>query len=83
MAILDVYLDIPDNYVKSIQDIYKMIVVLGVVQLLIYYSKPSKDFFLQAFTQIPMNDHFMTLIIYFMIGIISYYLVAEKILMFY
>ncbi len=60
-----------------------MIVVLGVVQLLIYYSKPSKDFFLQAFTQIPMNDHFMTLIIYFMIGIISYYLVAEKILMFY
>jgi hypothetical protein len=83
MAILDIYLGIDNDYIKLINDIYKVVVILIIFQLLIYFSHPDKNMISNALTGYLLNDHFMELLIYIIIGICAYYLVFDKIISFY
>ncbi len=80
MALFDLYLDLPEDYIKTIQDIYKYLVILVVFQVLYHYSYPSKNILISALQGAPLNDEFMSLVLFVMIGVAAYYLVAEKFL---
>lgn len=78
MAIYNLYLD--KDYVSLVKDLYKTIVILIIFQILVYYSKSQKNILNTALTGTLLNDEFLTLVIFILIGISAYYLVFEKIL---
>lgn len=80
MAIINLYLDFDKDYINLINDIYKIIVVLIVFQVLMHYSNVSKNILNSALTGALLNDEFMTLLIFIIIGISSYYLIFDKVL---
>ena len=83
MAIFDIYLDIDKDYIKIINDIYKISVILIIFQLIISLSSSNKNIINNSLNGSIMNDDFMTLLIYIIISILGYYLVFEKIINFY
>ena len=80
MAIINLYLDFDKDYINLINDIYKIIVVLVVFQVLMHYSNVPKNILNSALTGALLNDEFMTLLIFIIIGISSYYLIFDKVL---
>ena len=80
MAIINLYLDFDKDYINLINDIYKIIVVLIVFQVLMHYSNVPKTILNSALTGALLNDEFMTLLIFVIIGISSYYLIFDKVL---
>ena len=80
MAIINLYLDFDKDYINLINDIYKIIVVLIVFQVLMHYSNVPKNILNSALTGALLNDEFMTLLIFIIIGISSYYLIFDKVL---
>jgi len=80
MAIINLYLDFDKDYINLINDIYKIIVILIVFQILMHYSNVSKNILNSALTGSLLNDEFMTLLIFIIIGISSYYLIFDKVL---
>lgn len=82
MALFDIYLDLQPEYVQSIQDIYKFTVIFVVFQVLYHYSFPNKNVLQSALSGSPLNDEFATLVIFLMIGILAYHLVASRVIAF-
>ena len=82
MAIFNINLNIEDEYIVLIKDIYKVIVILIVLQIIIYYSTSSKNILNNALTGCILNDDFMTFLIYIIISICAYYLVFDKLISF-
>jgi hypothetical protein len=82
MAIIDIYLDIDKEYINLIKDIYKVLVILIIFQLLIYSSMAPKNIINSALSGSLLNDDFMTLLIFIVIGISSYYLIFDKLISF-
>ena len=80
MAIFNIYLDLDKDYINLIKDIYKVLVVFIVFQVLMHYSNVSKNILNSALTGALLNDEFMTLLIFVIIGVISYYLIFDKVL---
>lgn len=80
MAIVDIYLDLEKNYINLINDIYKIIIIFIIFQILVHYSGNSKNLINSALSGSILNDDFMLLLIYIIIGISAYYLVFDKIL---
>jgi hypothetical protein len=80
MAIINLYLDFDKDYINLINDIYKIIVVLIVFQVLMHYSNVPKNILNSALTGALLNDEFMTLLIFIIIGVSSYYLIFDKVL---
>ena len=80
MAIFNINLDLDKDYILLLKDIYKILVVLIVFQLLVYSSGMQKNIINSALTGYLMNDEFMMLLIFVIMGICSYYLVFDKIL---
>ena len=80
MAIINLYLDFDKDYINLINDIYKIIVVLIVFQVLMHYSNVPKNILNSALTGSLLNDEFMTLLIFIIIGVSSYYLIFDKVL---
>ena len=80
MAIFNLQLDFDKDYINLINDIYKILVILIIFQLLIYYSGSGKNIISSALTGFIMNDEFMTLLIYVVISISAYYLIFDKVL---
>jgi hypothetical protein len=80
MAIYNLYLDLDKDYICLIKDMYKIIVILVVFQMLIYFSNSQKNIINSALTGFIMNDEFMTLLIYALISVSAYYLIFDKVL---
>ena len=80
MAIYNLYLDLDKDYICLIKDMYKIIVILVVFQMLIYFSHSQKNIINSALTGFIMNDEFMTLLIYALISVSAYYLIFDKVL---
>ena len=78
MALINLHLNIDDEYKKLLQDLYKLIVILCVFQAMIYYSD-SKNLLNNSLNGELLNDDLLILIIYIMIALSSYYFVFEKI----
>jgi hypothetical protein len=79
MAIFNIYLDLDKDYINLIKDIYKILVILIIFQVLIFYSGASKNIINSALTGSLLNDEFMSLLIFVIIGMSSYYLVFDKV----
>jgi len=71
MAIINLYLDFDKDYINLINDIYKIIVVLVVFQVLMHYSNVPKNILNSALTGALLNDEFMSLLIFIIIGILQ------------
>ena len=80
MAIYNVYLDLDSNYICLIKDIYKILVILIVFQVLVHYSNCSKNIINTALTGGLLNDEFMGLLLFVIIGFAAYHLVFERVL---
>jgi hypothetical protein len=80
MAILNLYLDLDKEYIQLIRDLYKIIVILIIFQIIMYYSNSNKNILLNAFSGNLLNDDFMTILIYIIISISAYYLIFDKVL---
>ena len=80
MAIFNIYLYLDKDYINLIKDIYKILVILIIFQVLIFYSGASKNIINSALTGSLLNDEFMSLLIFIIIGISSYYLVFDKVI---
>ena len=80
MAIYNIYLDLENDYINLIKDSYKTVVILVIFQMLVHYSGSQKNIINSALTGTLLNDDFMTLLLYVLIGILAYYLVFDKVL---
>jgi uncharacterized membrane protein YesL len=80
MAIYNIYLDLENDYINLIKDCYKVIVILVVFQALVHYSGAQKNILNTALTGSLLNDEFITLLFFVLIGISSYYLIFDKLL---
>lgn len=80
MAIFNFYLDLDKEYISLIKDIYKIIVILIVFQIILYFSKCDKNIINSALSGNILNDNFMLLLIYVIIAMSSYYLVFDKLI---
>lgn len=79
MAILNIYLDIDEEYVNLVKDIYKVLVILVVFQILVSFST-QKNIVNNALTGSLLNDDFMILLIFAIISMSSYYLIFDRLL---
>ena len=82
MAILNIYLNIDNEYINLIKDIYKVLVILIVFQILVSLStqKNQKNIITIALTGCLLNDDFMIILIFAIISISSYYLIFDRLL---
>lgn len=80
MAIYNIYLDLENDYINLIKDCYKVIIILVVFQALVHYSGAQKNILNTALTGSLLNDEFITLLFFVLIGISSYYLIFDKLL---
>jgi hypothetical protein len=80
MAIFNFYLDLDKEYISLIKDIYKVVVILIVFQIILSFSKHDVNIVSKALTGSVLNDYFMTLLIYAIVSISSYYLIFEKLI---
>ena len=78
MAIFNFYLDLDKEYIQLIKDIYKVLVILIVFQIVLYFSNSEKNIINSALTGNILNDQFITLLIYIIISISSYYLIFDR-----
>ena len=83
MAIIDIYLDIDKEYLNLIKDIYKILIILIVFQLLTSSSNLQKNIVNNALTGYLLNDDFMTLLIFIVISVSAYYMIFDKLINFY
>jgi hypothetical protein len=80
MAIINLHLDINENYKTYINDIYKLFTILIIIQILLNLLEINKDFFYNALSGSILNDDLVTLLFVIILGISSYYLIFNKIL---
>jgi hypothetical protein len=78
MALINLHLNIDEEYKKLLQDLYKLIVIVCVFQAMIYYSD-NINLLNHSLNGELLNDDLLVLIIYIMIALSSYYFVFEKI----
>ena len=79
MALINIYLDLDSNYKEFLNDSYKIIVIMLVIQLMVHYSNDNKNLLTNALTGDLWNDNLFLIILYVLIGVCSYYFVFEKI----
>jgi len=80
MAIYNLYLDLENDYINLIKDIYKTLIILIVFQGILYYGNVQKNIVSSALTGHLLNDEFMMLLMVVIISFSAYYLVFERIL---
>ena len=80
MAIINLHLNINENYKTYINDIYKLFTILIVIQILFHLLEINKDFLHNALSGSILNDDLVTLLFVIILGISSYYLIFNKIL---
>lgn len=80
MAIINLHLDLDENYKNFIKDVYKIFVILLVIQLILNQMNLPKDFLFNAINGDILNDSILALLIVIIIGVSAYYLIFNKLL---
>lgn len=80
MAIINLNLDMNEEYKKYIKEMYKIIVVLVVTQIIFYCMKPDKNFLDQVISGGLINDELLILIIVILIALSTYHFIFEPLL---
>ena len=81
MALINVNLDLDNEYKNLIKDIYKIIVILCILQVLIY-NYDNKNLLSSSFGGKLLNDDLLILILFIIVSFAGYYFVFEKFLQF-
>ena len=79
MTLFNIHLDLEPSYVQALKDCYKTVVILVIFQVLLYQSGCPKNILQTALSGSLLNDDFIMLLIFVLIGIMAYYLVFEQI----
>ena len=74
------HLDLEENYIDFIKDIYKLFTILIVIQIIFNFLDVKKDFLINALSGDILNDELVVLLFTIILGISSYYLIFNKIL---
>ena len=80
MAIINLHLDLEENYINFLKDIYKLFTILIVIQIIFNSLDVKKDFLYSAMSGNILNDDIVILLFIIILGISSYYLIFNKIL---
>lgn len=80
MPIIDLYLDLNEEYTKLLKDTYKICIILIIFHILVNNLNTSNNIINSALTGCLMNDEFMTLLFIALISVSAYYLIFDKIL---
>ena len=80
MAIINLHLDLEENYINFLKDIYKLFTILVVIQIIFNSLDVKKDFLYSAMSGNILNDDIVILLFIIILGISSYYLIFNKIL---
>ena len=80
MAIINLHLDLEENYINFLKDIYKLFTILIVIQIIFNSLDVKKDFLNSAISGNILNDDIVILLFIIILGISSYYLIFNKIL---
>lgn len=80
MAIINLHLDLEENYINFLKDIYKLFTILIVIQIIFNSLDVKKDFLNSAMSGNILNDDIVILLFIIILGISSYYLIFNKIL---
>ena len=80
MAIINLHLDIDENYKNFLKDIYKIFTIFIVIQIIFVFSNVKKDFIINSISGDILNDDFVAILFIVILGISSYYLIFNKIL---
>lgn len=79
MAILNIYLDLDQEYINLTKDLYKILTILIVFQIMVSLSS-QKNIINSALTGSLLNDDFMIILLFVIISVSSYYLIFDRIL---
>ncbi len=80
MAIVNLHLDLEENYKNFLKDLYKIFVVLIVIQIILTNMNLNKDFLQKALFGEILNDEILILLLVIIISISAYYLIFNKLL---
>ena len=80
MAIYNLYLELDEEYIKLIKDLYKTLVILIVFQGILHYGGAEKNIINNALTGNLLNDQFMILLMIIVISFSAYYLIFDRVL---
>lgn len=80
MAIVNLHLDLDENYKNFLKDLYKIFVVLIVIQIILTNMNLNKDFLQKALFGEILNDEILILLLVIIISISAYYLIFNKLL---
>ena len=80
MAIVNLHLDLEENYKNFLKDLYKIFVVLIVIQIILTNIDLNKDFLQKALFGEILNDEILILLLVIIISISAYYLIFNKLL---
>lgn len=82
MAIINLHLNLDKDYTNMLNDIIKLITILIVFQFMITWSNHNSNL-LTAITNNFLNDIYLSMMIYIILGLLAYYLVIKQIIMIY
>lgn len=82
MAIFNIYLDIDEDYIKLINEIYKYIIIIIITHLLLSLTYPKEHIVCLGMTGEFLNNAFMNLLSFILLGVVFYYIIARKVLIF-
>lgn len=82
MAIINLHLNLDNDYTNIINDIIKIITILIVFQFMITWSYPSVNI-INSITSNFLNDIYLSIIIFVILGLLTYYLVIKQIIFIY
>ena len=80
MAIVNLHLDLEENYKNFFFFFYKIFVVLIVIQIILTNMNLNKDFLQKALFGEILNDEILILLLVIIISISAYYLIFNKLL---
>lgn len=80
MALINLYLNLDAEYILFLRDLYKVISILVVLQLILYFSEIDSKLIHNAFSGKVLNNDFFLLLVIVLISMSSYYLVFAKLL---
>ena len=80
MAIINLHLDLEENYINYLKDVYKLFTILIVIQIIFNLLDVKKDFLYNSMSGNILNDDVVILLFVIILGISSYYLIFNKIL---
>jgi len=79
MTIINLNLNLDKDYTKIINNIIKIITILIVFQYMIIWSHPNINI-VNSIANNFMNDIYLSMIIYVILGLLTYYLVIKQII---